>query len=464
MFIANKMAHDTCVLIPNVLATVAPTDNLLTMIAHERKMVVPNRGSHKETRAAGGWVAKPKKGVHKFVGSTDLNSLYPSVIRAFNMSPETIIGQVDISGTWKAIDDHCKKSKKNSFANWWNDRFCPLEMEHFFNNDNYHKLIVNFENGEQIEVTGAELRKIIFESGQPWEISANGTIFRHDILGDIPGMLTDKYAERKRLQAIEKSFTRIIEEGIPVNLEDVETDTVPVSEDELYYLDFSILAEPSIDTLKKWGLSVRNGALWPNKNSLEMYKNSEIYWNKVQTVIKLLLNGCYGAILNVGCRFFDQRIGQSTTLSGRNITKHMTAKTNEMLCGIYDHYGKCVIYGDSVTGDTVINTSLGNKTIEEMFNEGDYEVVNNKEYSINHDLKVLSYDQERAEPYFGSISYVYRHEVSKQLYEVTDTNGNKVVVTEDHSVMVLHNGKLIEKKPQELTNEDTLVTISYDNR
>jgi DNA polymerase elongation subunit (family B) len=55
----------------------------------------------------------------------------------------------------------------------------------------------------------------------------------------------------------------------------------------------------------------------------------------------------YGAILNAGCRFFDKRIGQSTTLTGRQIAKHMASKINEVITGEYDHTGKAIIYGDT---------------------------------------------------------------------------------------------------------------------
>ena len=55
----------------------------------------------------------------------------------------------------------------------------------------------------------------------------------------------------------------------------------------------------------------------------------------------------YGAILNPGCRFFDKRIGQSTTLVGRQIAKHMASKVNEIITGEYNHVGKAVIYGDT---------------------------------------------------------------------------------------------------------------------
>jgi DNA polymerase elongation subunit (family B) len=71
------------------------------------------------------------------------------------------------------------------------------------------------------------------------------------------------------------------------------------------------------------------------------------FWDKRQLVKKINLNSLYGAILNGGCRFFDQRIGQSTTLNGRAIARHMDATVNQMITGEYDHVGKSIIYGDT---------------------------------------------------------------------------------------------------------------------
>jgi DNA polymerase elongation subunit (family B) len=76
-------------------------------------------------------------------------------------------------------------------------------------------------------------------------------------------------------------------------------------------------------------------------------KDQEEYWDKRQLVKKINLNSLYGAILNAGCRFFDNRIGQSTTLTGRQIAKHMAGKINEVVTGEYDHVGKAIIYGDT---------------------------------------------------------------------------------------------------------------------
>jgi DNA polymerase elongation subunit (family B) len=76
-------------------------------------------------------------------------------------------------------------------------------------------------------------------------------------------------------------------------------------------------------------------------------KEDEEYWDKRQLVKKINLNSLYGAILNPGCRFFDKRIGQSTTLTGRSIAKHMDAYVNECITGKYDHVGETIIYGDT---------------------------------------------------------------------------------------------------------------------
>jgi DNA polymerase elongation subunit (family B) len=76
-------------------------------------------------------------------------------------------------------------------------------------------------------------------------------------------------------------------------------------------------------------------------------KIEEEYWDKRQLVKKINLNSLYGAILNPGCRFFDKRIGQSTTLTGRRIARHMASKVNEYVAGEYDYLGKSVIYGDA---------------------------------------------------------------------------------------------------------------------
>lgn len=365
--LANSIAHASCVLIQTTMGAVAVTDQNVLMEAHSKNQVCPDkkRGDREEedNRAAGGWVATPKKGFHRQVASTDMKSLYPSVIRAFNMSPETIIGQIRLDRTNQAIADWEAKGGKYTFASWWNDRFNVLEMEEFYNQDIGTKLILDMEDGQSFEVTGKELHDLIFESGQPWCISANGTIFRTDVDGVIPSLLTRWYNERKTLQGIMTNYQDIEDnpkiDGVIVpaelftndDISDVETKANPYSEQEAYKPKKlkEIIGEGHkkrvVQYMNQHNLMVKDGkAIHRDQKDLKRIIG---YWDKRQLVKKINLNSAYGALLNVGSRFFDQRLGQSTTLSGRTITKHMASQTNLMIAGEYDHYGKSIVYGDT---------------------------------------------------------------------------------------------------------------------
>jgi DNA polymerase elongation subunit (family B) len=299
--LANTIAHENTVLLQTTMGAVAVTEQAIVNEAHHRGLIVPSRPKRDDadTQAAGAYVAYPKKGLHDWIGSMDINSLYPSVIRALNMGPETIIGQLRQDYTKEEIE--AKIAKGNSFAASWEGKFGSNEYELVMAQDRSQDIIVDWENGQTDIMSGAQIYEMIFESGKPWMISANGTIFTHEREGIIPGLLKRWYAERKEMQA---------------KLKD------------------AIKAENKIE---------------------------EEYWDKRQLVKKINLNSLYGAILNAGCRFFDNRIGQSTTLTGRGIARHMAAKINEVITGDYDHVGKSIIYGDTDSAYFSAYSSLKNE-------------------------------------------------------------------------------------------------------
>lgn len=310
--LANEIAHDNTVNIQTTMGAVAVTEQAIINEAHRRGMVVPDRkrrswdtededyeptleeeAEAEAQKAAGAFVADPQKGIQRWVAGIDINSLYPSIIRALNMSPETITAQLRQDYTTEMISSRIQKGrggKNKGFgaAQAWEDTFCTEEFRFMNEKDKTHMMHLDMENGEVHQVSGAEAYDLVYNSGLPWAMSANGTVFKQDVQGIIPSLLERWYAERKVLQK---------------NMRDVR----------------------------------ENGGT-----------DEEIaFWDKRQLVKKINLNSLYGAILNQGCRFYDKRIGQSTTLSGRCITRHMGAKTNEVIDGTYDYKGKSVIYGDT---------------------------------------------------------------------------------------------------------------------
>jgi len=319
--LANQLAHENTVLLPTVMGSVAMIEMAIFNEAHERGVVVPdkkrkNENAEETTPAAGAFVATPKKGMHEYVGAVDINSLYPSVIRALNMAGETIIGQVRQTLTDKYMDDKGKQlaSLKKRFkegdddvtgAILWENLFGVLEYSAIMNQDRGTMLTLDYEDGRSEEYSAAEIWKMIFDSNRPWMLSANGTIFTYEKEGIVPGLLSRWYSDRKVMQKKLKEST---------TNEDRE------------------------------------------------------YWDKRQLVRKILLNSAYGALLNEHCRFYDKRIGQSVTLSGRQIVKHMMSTINETIAGTYAHDGDAIVYGDTdscyFTAYPILNSQIANGELE----------------------------------------------------------------------------------------------------
>jgi DNA polymerase elongation subunit (family B) len=298
--LANALAHENTVLLPTVMGSVAMIEMAIMNEAHERGLVVPDKKRKNENddeiqQAAGAFVATPKRGLHEWVGAVDINSLYPSAIRALNMAPETIVAQVR-----QTLTDQYMKEKGMKLARekkyykdgdddvtgaiLWEGLFGALEYAAIMNQERGTILTVDYEDGRSVEMSAAEIWKMVFDSHKPWMLSANGTIFTYEKEGVIPGLLTRWYTERKSIQKQAK---------------------------EAYGTD--------------------------------MYE----YYDKRQLVRKILLNSAYGALLNEHCRFYDKRIGQSVTLSGRQIVKHMMSTINETVEGKYTHEGNAIVYGDT---------------------------------------------------------------------------------------------------------------------
>jgi DNA polymerase elongation subunit (family B) len=298
--LANQLAHENTVLLPTVMGSVAMIEMAIFNEAHERGLVVPDKKRKVENeeevqQAAGAFVATPKRGMHEWVGAVDINSLYPSVIRALNMGGETIVAQVRQTLTDKYMNDkgHRLASEKKRAKDGddavtgsilWENLFGALEYTAIMNQERGTILTVDYEDGRTEEMSAAEVWKMVFDSHKPWMLSANGTIFTYEKEGVVPGLLSRWYSERKETQKLAK----------------------------------------------------------------EAYGTDKFeYYDKRQLVRKILLNSAYGALLNEHCRFYDKRIGQSVTLSGRQIVKHMMSTINESVTGDYNHEGPAIVYGDT---------------------------------------------------------------------------------------------------------------------
>ena len=90
--LALTMAYDAKVNFTDVLGTVRYWDILIYNYLRERDIVIPQKSEHKKrAQFEGAYVKDPQVGMHNWVMSFDLNSLYPHLIMQYNISPETLV-------------------------------------------------------------------------------------------------------------------------------------------------------------------------------------------------------------------------------------------------------------------------------------------------------------------------------------------------------------------------------------
>lgn len=275
--LANEIYHLSTGTFKHVGGTIKLAElAMINYCHHQFNLIVPDmpeRGYGDEENdegIQGAFVLDPKVGMHEWIGSIDINSLYPSSIRAINISPETIVGQFtgDVQAA-KAIAEGT-------------DEVLTLVYD---------------THGDQTETTQSytalEWRDIL--SFNKCAVSGYGTVFSQKTPGIIPTILNDWYNTRKSYQRHKK-----------------EAQT----------------------------------------------KDQAGYYDRLQYVYKIKLNSFYGALTNPYFRFYDLRMGESTTGTGRLILHHQCAKANEVLTGKYE-IGDAIIYGD--TDSTYFKTFAENK-------------------------------------------------------------------------------------------------------
>jgi DNA polymerase elongation subunit (family B) len=225
--LSSDLAHTNGVLLATTMGSVLLLDNAITNEAHDLGLMVPSRvRSHAPAQdelgddglephgIVGAYVADPVQGMHSWIGGVDINSLYPSAIRALNMSKETVVGQIRPSYTDQLIHKRVTQEKK-TFADAWNDTFGTLEYNMMLNRD-LTMLTVDFEDGTTVELTSAEMHDWIFHNQKrKLAVSANGTIFSMEKEGIVPGLLARWYSERKILQKNMRSIDKI-KKGIEI--------------------------------------------------------------------------------------------------------------------------------------------------------------------------------------------------------------------------------------------------------
>ena len=146
------MAYDGKVNYIDVLGSVRYWDVLIYNHLRKQKIVIPQKTSNEKVEQyEGAYVKDPQVGMHNWVMSFDLNSLYPHLIMQYNISPETLIpncekvdGLVDkiLEGKATNTTNHCM-TPNGAFFRKDKRGFLPELMENMYNDRvKYKKLML----------------------------------------------------------------------------------------------------------------------------------------------------------------------------------------------------------------------------------------------------------------------------------------------------------------------------------
>ena len=157
------MAYDGKVNMTDVLGQVRYWDIVIYNHLRKKNIVIPQKMEHeKSEKFEGAYVKDPLVGMHKWIMSFDLNSLYPHLIMQYNISPETLVnsgadmveGMVDkiLDGKAKNDTEHCM-TPNGAFFSKKDKGFLPELMEKMYNDRvKYKKLLL--EAKQEFENTG----------------------------------------------------------------------------------------------------------------------------------------------------------------------------------------------------------------------------------------------------------------------------------------------------------------------
>ena len=153
------LAYDTKSNYDDIFAQTRMWDALIYNNLIEKGIVVPPREiSEKDERFEGAYVKEPQIGMHDWVASFDLNSLYPHLMMQYNISPETLIDPKDYNQEMFEIISR------------------GVTVEKLLNKE------INTDS--LIDVT----------------LTPNGQFFRTDKQGFLPKMLEEMYEDRKKFK------------------------------------------------------------------------------------------------------------------------------------------------------------------------------------------------------------------------------------------------------------------------
>ena len=225
------------------------------------------------------------------------------------------------------------------------------------------------------------------------------------------------------------------------------------------------------------------------EEQIKYYNNLSASENDFQMAVKLFINSVYGCL---GCRYYNlynPDIAEAITLQGQDLIKYSAERIDKFAIDCWPHdtqahqqianYMKerfpdfdnkqfeelakhpikfdntLQIGGDSVIGSSIIRTTSGNYTIEELFNMCSSDRNTAKKVYAKSDKIVYNVDKNN-NIITSHIKYIIRHKTNKSRW-ILESNGHHVIATSDHSFIIMRDNIRMDVKPSDILPSDKII-------
>jgi len=379
----------------------------------------------------GGYVADPKVGFWPLVICFDFNSLYPSIIIAYNICFTTLLP------TLKGVD----KEMYNFFDIKQEEPRSPKPPK-----DD------NFDYGEYEEGYEDNSDKIVGEKVQrQYQFGFVKSDVKKGLLPSIlQDLLTNRKKVKKEMKAINKQVDIIDDHILSLYRENQDIRIGDIKNQKARDIFNKFFPDCQDDQ----SLKLYHDNL--NKEFFSMKVNSSILDSR-QLGLKVSANSLYG--------FLGAQIKGKFSLIEASMC--VTSRGRELIIdsGLYfeKHYGATVVYGDSILYNEPLLLKINNKiAIEEISTLAEsWESYEGFKVNESNRKEKQQYQPENIKIWskggWFKVKRIIRHKTNKKIYRI-NTHSGLVDVTEDHSLLDSDWNKI---KPEECNINETKLAHSY---
>ena len=295
----------------------------------------------------GAFVRNPIIGIHRWVGSFDANSLYPSIIRTLNIGFETIVYFDELPIDFKLYIISLKQEL--NVQKYYGNNDIPI-MQYVREYEEFSEKIVDINKLNILDID----RYAIYETTK--KVKDEKDIKRISLYKEVLRATIDVLIEKDIVSKLNHYLKKYNLSFAP-NFVFFKRDTMSMLNHAMtkYYTQRLIYKDKAEDVTQQ--IKLKRDELKGELDKLSKKKVKEeletldiqlTTYNEYSTMYKLLMNAGYGAISHPNCRYFNVDVTNAITSTSQYLMKRCAIDIDSLIHSDTGNKNKShIIYGDT---------------------------------------------------------------------------------------------------------------------